>query len=327
MSAIVRHSWPMLLGLCATAAVLITPVAAGAQSQPIQACANKQGKIVSIGVTCTKKQTSLSWNTAGPQGPAGPVGPQGAQGPPGSAGPTGPQGSAGPAGPQGAAGSQGPTGPTGSTGPVGSIGPAGAPGPQGPAGAVGATGGSGNPGTAGSSGDNLVTLTGSNFAGTDFPGVGEEFDFDSNSSIPGTGNTPFYYGPGNQVSSASGTSLASESVPLPAGTLSNLVVQVDEAPGTDQSYTFETCINAATSGVCNGNIVCTISGTAQSCTSATATDVISDGDVVAIEAIGTANSASADVSWSMNLQLQTPTPTSTPTPTPTTPTATPTPTP
>ncbi len=305
MSAIVRHSWPMLLGLCATAAVLVIPVAAGAQSQPIQACANKQGKIVSIGVACTKKQTSLSWNIAGSQGPSGPIGPQGAQGPQGSPGPTGPVGSAGPAGAQGAAGPQGPTGPTGSTGPAGSIGPAGAQGPQGPAGAAGATGAMGSPGAAGTSGDNLVTLVGSNFAGTDFPGVGG-------------GATAFYYGPGNQVSYASGTSLASESVPLPAGTLSNLVVQVDAAPGSvsesdSDAYTFETCINST----CGDTLTCTITGqTAMTCSSTTTTS-INDGDVVAIEAFGTTNSTGADVTWSMNLQLTTPTPTPTSTPTPT----------
>lgn len=305
MSAIVRHSWPILLGLCATVTVFVTPVAASAQSQPIQACANKQGKILKIDPTCAKNQTSMTWNIAGSQGSIGPVGAQGAQGPKGSQGLTGPQGAAGPAGAQGAAGTQGATGPTGSTGPVGSIGPAGAQGPQGPAGAAGATGAAGNQGTAGSSGDNLVTLTGSNFAGTDFPGVGG-------------GITAFYYGPGNQVSDVGGTSLASESVPLPAGTLSNLVVQVDAAPGlvsesdTD-AYTFETCIN----GTCGGTLTCTITGlTAMTCTS-TGTATISDGDVVAIEAVGTTNSQQADVTWSMNLQLPTPTSTSTPTATPT----------
>jgi len=282
MSAIVRHSWPILLGICAAAAVFAMPSAASAQSQPIQACVNRQGKIVKIGTTCSKKQTTLSWNIAGPQGPIGPVGPAGAQGPAGPAGPTGPAGAAGS---------------------VGSVGQAGLQGPAGPQGSVGPAGGTGIQGPAGTSGDNLVTLTGSNFAGVDFPGVGEEFDFVSNSSIPGTGATPYYYGPGNQVSSAGGTSLASESVPLPAGTLSNLVVQVDANPGSSQIYTFVTCIN----GTCNGNVTCTIPDPQMTCTStALATDTIHDGDVVAIEALGTANSASADVSWSMNLQLGTP---------------------
>jgi len=266
MSPIVRHSWPMLLGMCAVAAVFVMPGAASAQSQPIQACVNRQGKIVRIGPTCSKKQTTLSWNIAGPQGPIGTVGPQGAQGPagsPGAAGPTGAMGLVGPTGPQGTQGPQGP------------------PGPAGVAGAAGA------PGTAGTSGDNLVTLTGSSFAGIYYPGVGG-------------GTTAFYYGPGNQVSSTGGTSLPSESVPLPAGTLSNLVVQVDANPGSSQTYTFVTCIN----GTCTGNVTCTIPDPQMTCTStALATDSISEGDVVAIEAVGTASSAKADVTWSMNLQL------------------------
>ena len=269
MSPIVRHSWPMLLGMCAAAAVFVMPGAASAQSQPIQACVNRQGKIVRIGPTCSKKQTNLSWNIAGPQGPIGTVGPQGAQGPagsPGAAGPTGAMGLVGPTGPQGTQGPQGP------------------PGPAGVAGAAGA------PGTAGTSGDNLVTLTGSSFAGIYYPGVGG-------------GTTAFYYGPGNQVSSTGGTSLPSESVPLPAGTLSNLVVQVDASPASasfpNETYTFETCIN----GTCGSSLTCAIaSQTVMTCTSSTTT-TINDGDVVAIEAVGTANSAGADVTWSMNLQL------------------------
>jgi hypothetical protein len=269
MSPIVRHSWPMLLGMCAAAAVFVMPGAASAQSQPIQACVNRQGKIVRIGATCGKKQTTLSWNIAGPQGPIGPVGPQGAQGP---------------------TGSPGATGPTGATGPVGSVGPTGPQGPTGPTGTIGPTGVTGAPGIAGTSGDNLVTLTGSNFAGINFPGVGG-------------GTTAFYYGPGNQVSSAGGTSLPSESVPLPAGTLSNLVVQVDASPASvsfpNETYTFETCIN----GTCGSSLTCAIaSQTAMTCTSSTTTS-INDGDVVAIEAVGTANSAGADVTWSMNLKL------------------------
>ncbi len=307
MSAIVRHSWPILLSVCAAAAVFVMPGAASAQNQPIQACANKQGKILKIDPTCGKKQTVVNWNIAGPQGPIGPVGAQGAQGPAGPAGPAGPTGPAGPAGLVGPAGLQGLAGPKGPNGAVGAAGPAGA---------------------AGTPGDNLVTLTGSNFAGVDFPGIGESVSGNPPVSNPGTGATPYYYGPGNQVSfdqTIGGTSLASESVPLPAGTLSNLVVQVDASPASvasaSETYTFETCIN----GTCGGAPSCTITGTTAMTCNSSNTTTINDGDVVAIEAVGTANSASSDVSWSMNLQLATPTPTSTPTPTPTsTPTPTPT---
>jgi len=249
MSPIVRHSWPMLLGMCAVAAVFAMPGAATAQSQPIQACVNHRGKIVAIGATCGKKQTTLSWNIAGPQGPIGPVGVQGARGPTGSVGAAGPTGPTGPVGLAGPVGPRGSTGPTGPTGPVGSAGAQGPQGPAGPSGPAGATGATGATGTAGTSGDNLVTLTGSNFAGTDFPGVQP--------------TTFTYYGPGNAISHINPDSLASESVPLPAGTLSNLTVSVDAAPGATNTDTFVVCINQA----CTGNVTCTISGTATNCTS------------------------------------------------------------
>jgi Collagen triple helix repeat (20 copies) len=70
------------------------------------------------GGTCPKGQTALSWNQAGPQGPAGATGP---------AGPPGPQGATGAAG---ATGPQGPAGPAGATGPQGPAGQQGAPGPS-----------------------------------------------------------------------------------------------------------------------------------------------------------------------------------------------------
>src|SRR5579862_7856164 len=65
-----------------------------ASAQVIHACVSSSGAIV-IKATCTKKQTPLTWNVAGPAGSAGPAGQAGAAG---SAGPAGPQGPPGPAG-------------------------------------------------------------------------------------------------------------------------------------------------------------------------------------------------------------------------------------
>lgn len=69
--------------------------------------------------SCAVTDSVISWNSVGPQGPAGP---QGAQGPVGASGPQGPSGA------------QGPQGPVGAEGPAGSTGPQGPPGPAGPAG-------------------------------------------------------------------------------------------------------------------------------------------------------------------------------------------------
>lgn len=288
MSAFVKRPSAMLVIICAVAAAFVIPAAANAQSQQIHVCVNRSGTPGKVNAQCGKKQNILTWNNQGSQGPTGPIGPQGPQGPTGLQGLPGPTGLAGPAGPTGLTGPTGPAGQKGSTGLVGATGPTGITGATGPIGPAGPSGAAGSPGTAGTNGDNLVTLTDTNFAGTDFPGVGG-------------GATPSYYGPGNMVSDAADTSLPSESVPLPAGTLSNLTVQVDAAPNPSESYTFETCIN----GSCTGHVTCTILDPNLTCTS-TQTDTINDGDQVAVEAVGTTNSAKADVTWSMNLQLATP---------------------
>src|SRR5262245_58017685 len=54
--------------------------------------------IVDSSASCAKGQTQISWNQAGPEGPAGPKGDTGAAGP---AGPAGPKGDTGPSGPAG----------------------------------------------------------------------------------------------------------------------------------------------------------------------------------------------------------------------------------
>ena len=112
-----------VLALCA--ACFLAPTAA--QAAIIYACeGNIAGlvRIVSAGTACRPNERSISWNTVGPQGPAGPAGAQGVQGPaglqgtPGPVGATGPVGSIGPAGPAGAAGVQGPAGPAGTGVPI-----------------------------------------------------------------------------------------------------------------------------------------------------------------------------------------------------------------
>ncbi len=94
----------------------VVPAAAGV----IDACVAKNGavRIIASG-TCKNKETPVTWNTIGPQGPTGPQGPSGAEGPTGPAGAVGPSGSTGPAGPAGATGSSGLAGPSGPTGPAG----------------------------------------------------------------------------------------------------------------------------------------------------------------------------------------------------------------
>jgi type VI secretion system Hcp family effector len=79
-------------------------------TQTIYACVDQAGhvRLVAAGDSCKSNETAVSWNTVGPQGPAGP---QGAQGP------AGPQGPTGPAGPQGPAGSAAPD-PNAATGTV-----------------------------------------------------------------------------------------------------------------------------------------------------------------------------------------------------------------
>ncbi|WP_220504584.1 hypothetical protein [Microbispora sp. H13382] len=63
--------------------------------------------------TCPVEYRTVSWNTAGPQGPVGPAGPQG---PIGRTGPQGAKGETGPQGPQGQTGPQGPKGDKGEPG-------------------------------------------------------------------------------------------------------------------------------------------------------------------------------------------------------------------
>ena len=64
----------------------------------ISACYKNDGSLRLVGATdeCTKRETLVQWNQAGPAGPAGPQGPTGERGPAGERGPVGERGPEGP---------------------------------------------------------------------------------------------------------------------------------------------------------------------------------------------------------------------------------------
>ena len=89
-------------------AALFVAVSGGAyaattrSSATIAACVHRQSGGLYVARKCALHDTRLSWNTTGPQGPAGTNGKDGgaaAVGPKGDTGPAGPKGDAGPAGP------------------------------------------------------------------------------------------------------------------------------------------------------------------------------------------------------------------------------------
>src|SRR5205823_7641512 len=84
------------LFLCFCAAALVVFVRVYAQSSnTIQGCYdNKSGALRKVASPndCSQKETPISWNIVGPQGPQGIQGPQGVPGPQGPAGPQGPPG-------------------------------------------------------------------------------------------------------------------------------------------------------------------------------------------------------------------------------------------
>jgi hypothetical protein len=85
----------------------------------IYACQMKQVgllRVVDANTSCTKNETKVSWNVAGPKGDPGVAGPAGSQGPAGTNGATGPQGPAGVKGDTGAVGPQGVQGSKGDKG-------------------------------------------------------------------------------------------------------------------------------------------------------------------------------------------------------------------
>jgi len=121
----------LVVGLMVTALLVATAgfVAAQSSTQIIGCYDNKTGLLRYLqSGSCTAKETAISWNQVGPQGPQGEKGETGSQGP---AGPQGETGVQGPPGPQGEKGEKGDTGPQGPAGPQGATGAQGSPGPQG----------------------------------------------------------------------------------------------------------------------------------------------------------------------------------------------------
>ncbi|MEA3191377.1 MAG: hypothetical protein QOD77_1959 [Thermoplasmata archaeon] len=225
----------------------------------------------------------------GPEGPTGPQGPTGAtgpQGPTGTMGPEGPMGPQGPQGPEGPMGLQGPQGPTGATGPQGATGPTGpqgATGPAGPQGTTGATGPQGPTGATGPQGSTgatgATTIGGSNGA-----------------SVPNTAGSDNFYQP---FVGGSSTTESLQQMPAPSsGTLKNLFVKLDVAPGTGSSrtWTAELRKNGANTG-----ILCTVTGTATACNDVTHTVPIVAGDLLDLRITSTGSAtptAFTHMGWS-----------------------------
>jgi hypothetical protein len=117
----------------AAAAAVTAPSALAAGSTPgnvYQGCLSSAiGALYNIKVSplsapsCMRRDSVISWNQIGPQGPKGDTGEAGPQGPKGDAGAAGAAGTKGDTGPQGDPGQQGIAGPQG---PQGDPGPAGA---------------------------------------------------------------------------------------------------------------------------------------------------------------------------------------------------------
>jgi hypothetical protein len=160
MSAVLPSSPKgLIVGLIVAALLVVTAGFVAAQSitdpNVINGCYDQKTKILRISDSCTTKETAISWNKEGSQGPQGL---QGQQGPPGEKGETGAQGPPGPQGEKGATGDTGPQGPqgekgatgdTGPQGPQGETGPQGERGPQGPQGLKGDQGAAGPAGPPG----------------------------------------------------------------------------------------------------------------------------------------------------------------------------------
>jgi hypothetical protein len=162
----------LFLLLSGSAYAVADQVGSGTSPKQLYACVAGNFhtlNLTSAGANCPGGQSKISWNTAGPDGVAGPrgatgtTGARGATGAHGAVGPKGDAGAAGSAGPQGPSGSKGDTGPAGSAGPQGPQGPAGPKGDTGDAGAAGpvgpagATGQVGPPGATGSAGADAVS--------------------------------------------------------------------------------------------------------------------------------------------------------------------------
>lgn len=340
MSRLLKYAWRTLATAGGAAMLMVAMPAAGnaqIQQTPINICITAKGYIGGINVPCRSNEVGLRWNSPGTQGAIGAAGPQGLQGvtgapgvigAQGAVGPTGATGAAGPTGltgltgatgpvgPVGAAGAQGATGlagPTGVAGPVGNQGPVGAIGPTGPAGIVGptgliglqgaqgdagpqgATGPAGIAGIQGVAGDNTSILAGGNLGET--IGAARGIQFTAIRDV-----VPLYLGPGDGASFLSQNSV---SVPVQAGTLSNLDVTLDTAPGSLANPTFGYVITVCDNSVCGGP-TCEIAGISTTCV-ATGTQAYATGDSMTLKVTSvTGLETTANATWSANYLITAP---------------------
>ena len=129
---------------------LISLGSAFGNTSELQGCVNKKSLVLRVSGKCTKDETKIRWNVAGPQGL------QGEKGDKGDVGPIGPQGEKGDRGENGLKGDTGVQGLKGDVGPQGPKGDTGAQGPQGIKGDVGPQGFKGDKGDVGASA--LITV-------------------------------------------------------------------------------------------------------------------------------------------------------------------------
>lgn len=97
-AAVVRRTGGVCLSLVAIVLLIVLTRVTASSPGVFDACINPGNgmmRLVSPSTACHARETRVSWNIAGPPGPAGPDGPAGPQGP---EGPEGPQGEEGPAG-------------------------------------------------------------------------------------------------------------------------------------------------------------------------------------------------------------------------------------
>lgn len=278
-----KYAWRWLVGASA-AAMLIASIApaANADTGLITLCIARNGKIVGVDLPfCQPHNIRLAWNIPGAAGPQGPNGPTGPTGPTGAAGPTGSQGAVGLVGPTGPLGSTGLTGPEGVQGVTGLAGPTGNTGPTGSVGPAGATGVAGVPG------DFITTLTGGTLGDDIGAAAGIQLTAFDNAAFP------IWMAPGNGADILQSTI----AVPTPGGCAFRLQVQLDEAPGIGNSYSFFVCDQ----GDCFTSLTCVIPDTATTCFDDGDTVPYAPGDSLSVLAFNSAGGpVPVDVGWSLD---------------------------